>query len=240
VRVGAFIWNGSSLLHLVASQQVSGLDPSVQVAAAALVLNVALILFGWRRYADLQQEAALRAEGERAPRSRPRPTASPASPTARALPKASTRSAGRDRRRPLPGHHLAPDAALQADQRPLRLRHGRRPAARIGEAMRATCPPARWSRACRATSSPSPLRCHSTDLASAERLAEALLRDVSRTYDIDGTYVQVGAIAGIASAAPAPACRAADILRRADIALDHARSARAARPTWFDSGMERR
>jgi diguanylate cyclase (GGDEF)-like protein len=75
-------------------------------------------------------------------------------------------------------------------------------------------------------------------LASAERLAEALLCDVSRTYDIDGTYVQVGAIAGIASAAPGIACRAADILRRADIALHHARSIRAARPTWFDGGME--
>src|SRR5690349_4565211 len=63
--MAAFIWNGSSLLQLVASDRASGLDPSVQVAAAALVLNVALILFGYRRYADLQQEAALRAEGER-------------------------------------------------------------------------------------------------------------------------------------------------------------------------------
>jgi predicted signal transduction protein with EAL and GGDEF domain len=83
------------------------------------------------------------------------------------------------------------------------------------------------------------LASHKNDLASAERLAEALLRDVSRTYDIAGNYVQVGAISGIANAAPGTACRAADILRRADIALDHARSSRAARPTWFDSSMER-
>ncbi len=83
------------------------------------------------------------------------------------------------------------------------------------------------------------LALHKTELPSAERLAEAMLRDISRTYDIDGTYVQVGAISGIASAPPGIACRAADILRRADIALDHARSARAARPTWFDSSMER-
>jgi predicted signal transduction protein with EAL and GGDEF domain len=69
-------------------------------------------------------------------------------------------------------------------------------------------------------------------------MAEALLRDVSRTYDILGSFVQVGAFAGIASAAPGTSCRASDLLRRADIALDHARSARAARPTWFDQGME--
>ncbi len=65
LAMAAFIWNGSGLLRLVAGEKASGLDPSVQVAAAALVLNVALILFGYRRYADLQQEAALRAEGER-------------------------------------------------------------------------------------------------------------------------------------------------------------------------------
>jgi predicted signal transduction protein with EAL and GGDEF domain len=79
----------------------------------------------------------------------------------------------------------------------------------------------------------------SARLAAAETMAEALLRDVSRTYDIHGTFVQVGAFAGIAAAAPGQACRASDLLRRADIALDHARSARAARPTWFDSDMER-
>ncbi len=63
--VAAFVWNGSELLQLVARGRANGLDPSVQVAAAALVLNVALILFGWRRYVDLQHEAELRAAGER-------------------------------------------------------------------------------------------------------------------------------------------------------------------------------
>ena len=33
--------------------------------STALTLNVALILFGWRRYVDLQHEAELRAEHER-------------------------------------------------------------------------------------------------------------------------------------------------------------------------------
>jgi diguanylate cyclase (GGDEF)-like protein len=238
--LGAFIWNGSNLLHLVASQQVSGLDPGVQVAATALVLNVALILFGWRRYADLQQEAALRAEGER-----------------RAALQAATDSITglANRKGFAEGVDALCQAAIDADhclviislqmQRFKRVNDrfgfdmGDALLRRIGEAMSANVPSgavmARLSGDEFAIAAAVP----KTDLASAERLAEALLSDVSRTYDIDGTYVQVGAISGIASAAPGTSCRAADILRRADIALDHARSSRAARPTWFDTGMEK-
>ncbi len=36
-----------------------------RIALTAMALNVALILFGWRRYVDLQHEAELRADGER-------------------------------------------------------------------------------------------------------------------------------------------------------------------------------
>src|SRR5205085_10254351 len=50
--------------------------------------------------------------------------------------------------------------------------------------------------------------------------------------------IQVGAFAGIASA-PGGSASIPDILRRADIAMDHARSSRIARPVLFDAGMER-
>ncbi len=55
---------------------------------------------------------------------------------------------------------------------------------------------------------------------------------------LDDRIIQVGAFAGIASA-PAKDAGIPDLLRRADIAMDHARSGRVARPVWFDSGMER-
>src|SRR6476659_2106563 len=57
------IWNGSTFFHemRVATQ----LGPDIRLASTALTLNVALILFGWRRYVDLQHEAELRADGER-------------------------------------------------------------------------------------------------------------------------------------------------------------------------------
>ena len=41
------------------------IGPGIRLASTALTLNVALILFGWRRYVDLQHEAEMRAEQER-------------------------------------------------------------------------------------------------------------------------------------------------------------------------------
>ncbi len=58
------IWNGSTFFsHLrVEGGNFAG---DVRVASTALTLNVALILFGWRRYIDLQHEAEVRAQQER-------------------------------------------------------------------------------------------------------------------------------------------------------------------------------
>jgi predicted signal transduction protein with EAL and GGDEF domain len=75
-------------------------------------------------------------------------------------------------------------------------------------------------------------------MSRADELAEAVLRIVTRPLLFEEKIIQVGAFAGIASA-PAGEVRIPDILRRADIAMDHARSGRVARPIWFDAGMER-
>src|SRR6185437_1752581 len=58
------IWNGSKFFHsLPLSDENFG--PGIRLASTALTLNVALILFGWRRYVDLQHEAEMRSEQER-------------------------------------------------------------------------------------------------------------------------------------------------------------------------------
>ena len=75
-------------------------------------------------------------------------------------------------------------------------------------------------------------------LGQAELAGEAVLRAITRPFDIDGKMIQVGAFTGIASHDAAEA-RVPDLLRRADIAMDHAKSGRVARPVWFDAGMER-
>src|SRR5215212_4367737 len=58
------IWNGSTFFHSLPLAD-SRFGPDIQLASTALTLNVALILFGWRRYVDLQHEAELRVDGER-------------------------------------------------------------------------------------------------------------------------------------------------------------------------------
>jgi predicted signal transduction protein with EAL and GGDEF domain len=76
------------------------------------------------------------------------------------------------------------------------------------------------------------------DMSRADAAAELALKTVARPQIIDERILQVGAFAGIASGSAATA-RIPDMLRRADIALDHARSGRVVRPVWFDGGMER-
>jgi len=64
IAVMLLIWNGSKFFHsLPLSDENFG--PGIRLASTALTLNVALILFGWRRYVDLQHEAEMRAEHER-------------------------------------------------------------------------------------------------------------------------------------------------------------------------------
>jgi len=75
-------------------------------------------------------------------------------------------------------------------------------------------------------------------LSRAEETAEGVLRAATRPFMFEERIIQVGAFAGIASA-PGGTATIPDILRRADIAMDHARNGRVARPVWFDAGMER-
>ena len=82
------IWNGSTFFH---NLRIGGSEfgPGIRLASTALTLNVALILFGWRRYVDLQHEAEMRAEHERRAAVLATTDRSPASTIARALPIAA-------------------------------------------------------------------------------------------------------------------------------------------------------
>ena len=115
------IWNGSSFVQRLSIAE-GEFSASLKVAAVALCLNVALILFGWRRYADLQHETEKRIEGE----VRAQIIASTDGMTGFAQPQgvrrkgraiaASAAASGGATRDP-----LAPAQPLQDHQRPLRL-----------------------------------------------------------------------------------------------------------------------
>ena len=236
--VALLIWNGSSFFEQVS---IAGpeIGSDVRLASIALTLNVVLILFGWRRYVDLQHEAEMRADGER-----------------RAAVLASTDPVtGLNNRKGFAdGVEQLAEHAAQRDEELVILslqihrfkvvndQHGydvgdqllRNLASALTEELGPEAIVARLG----GDEFAAALALDETELGQAERLAESVLRIVTRPVMIDERMIQVGAFAGIA-VAKASEARAADLLRRADIALNHARSGRVARPVWFDAGMER-
>lgn len=232
------IMNGSSLLQFVLEDRTPTFGTSVKVAAAALVLNIALFFFAWRRYADLHLEAELRADGER-----------------RAELLASTDIiTGLLNRKGFADALQRLNTTLASDQQILIVSlqmqrfksvndrhgydHGDELLRMISSAIRDDVPEGGVVARLSGDEFAVALALPSQNPGQGDAIADAVLRSVSRTYDIGGTFIQVGAFAGIAKGPVGLPARAAQLLRRADIALDHARSARSARPVWFDRSME--
>ncbi len=231
------IWNGSSFFHNLSI--IGDFGPQVQLASTTLTLNVALILFGWRRYVDLQHEAELRAQHEQ-----------------RAVVLATTDPIiGLYNRKGFADHagQLCSDAAQRGDNlvvisfqvhrfKTVNEQFGYETGDRflktisisLADELGADAVLARLSSDEFAVA----LALRADETVRAEELAEVVLRTVTRPLLFEEQIIQVGAFVGIAST-PAAEARIPDILRRADIAMDNARSGRVARPVWFDAGMER-
>ena len=119
ILIAAFamlIWNGSEFFHRLNVDSRFG--PGLKIAVTALTLNVALILFGWRRYVDLQHEAERRKEGE----ARAAIIASTDGMTGLLNRKGFADQGGgiaprSDCQRAIAGDHLAPAQSLQDGQR---------------------------------------------------------------------------------------------------------------------------
>jgi len=242
ILIGAvllLIWNGATFFSQIANATDDRFGAGLQIASTALTLNVALILFGWRRYVDLQHEGELRADSEQ---------------RAAVLAETDTMTGLYNRKGFADhGHQLCGAAAARGDKlvilsiqmhryKSINDRHGYEVGDQllkliaqaiedsvVGEAVIARLSGDEFAVA---------LELADDALGQAELVGEAILRAITRPFDIEGKMIQVGAFAGIASQDAAEA-RVPDLLRRADIAMDHAKSGRVARPVWFDGGMER-
>jgi diguanylate cyclase (GGDEF)-like protein len=231
------IWNGSAFFNKISI--VGDFGPELRVASTALTLNVALILFGWRRYVDLLHEAEMRAEQER-----------------RAAALASTdgvtgllnRKGFADGAAELcataaaAGRHLA-IVSFQINRfKAGNDQHGYETGDRllrcIADALREALGDDAIIARLSGDEFAVALELDPGNALPADQAAESILHATTRPFMFEQRIIQVGAFAGIA-AAPAVDVRIPDLLRRADIAMDHARSGRVGRPVWFDAGMER-
>ena len=232
------IWNGSAFFRDLRIGNTE-FGPEVRLASTALTLNVALILFGWRRYVDLQHEAEMREEHERR---------AVVLATTDAITGLYNRKGFADR-----AAQLCSEAAARRDNlvvisfqvhrfKVINDQHGYETGDRLLKTLSIALADDLGPQAVLARLSgdefAAAFSLPTGGMARADELAEAVLRTVTRPLLFEEKIIQVGAFAGIASAA-ATTARIPDILRRADIAMDHARSGRAARPVWFDAGMER-
>lgn len=232
------IWNGSRFFHsLPMGDEKFG--PGIRLASTALTLNVALILFGWRRYIDLQHEAEMRAEHERR---------AVVLATTDAITGLYNRKGFADRAGQLcvtaaeRGQNLVVISFQVHRFRTVNDQHGYETGDRLLKTISVTLADELGPDAILARLSSDEfavaLALRADEMSRADELADAVLRTVTRPLLFEEKIIQVGAFAGIASAAATEA-RIPDVLRRADIAMDHARSGRVARPVWFDAGMER-
>jgi diguanylate cyclase (GGDEF)-like protein len=232
------IWNGSAFFH---NLRIGGeqFGPEIRLASTALTLNVALILFGWRRYVDLQHEAEMRAEHER----RAKVLA-----TTDSITGLYNRKGFADR-----GGELCAAAAERSANlviisfqihrfKTVNDQHGYETGDRLLKTISVSLADELGPEAVLARLSGDEfavaLALGADEMSRADAFAECVLHTVTRPLLFEERIIQVGSFAGIASA-PAANARIPDVLRRADIAMDHARSGRVARPVWFDAGMER-
>jgi diguanylate cyclase (GGDEF)-like protein len=231
------IWKGSLFFN---SLRIVGpeVGPEIRLAGITLTLNVALILFGWRRYVDLHHEAEKRLEQEN------RATLLATTDQITGL---YNRKGFADRAAEIceeagEGNRFAIISFQIQRFKAINDQHGHETGDRLLKSIAGALQDQLGDQAIIARLSGDEfavaLTLRAEEVGQAEELADVVLRNVTRPFMIDERVIQVGAFAGIASA-PAAGANIPDILRRADIALSHARSGRVARAVWFDAAMER-
>jgi diguanylate cyclase (GGDEF)-like protein len=231
------IWNGSSFFNHL--RFAGNFGPDVRIASTALTLNVALILFGWRRYIDLQHEAELRQEQER----RAAVLATTDGVTGLFNRKGFADEVADLCERCKPTGCNLVIVSLQVQRfKTVNDQHGYETGDRLLKSIAGALKQELGSDAVIARLSGDEfaiaMGLSPAQMPQAEGIAEKVLFAATRPFTLDDRIIQVGAFAGIA-ATPSSEAKVPDLLRRADIALDHARRGRVARPVWFDAGMER-
>ncbi|MCY7279514.1 MAG: GGDEF domain-containing protein, partial [Sphingomonas bacterium] len=226
--VAMLIVNGTAFFNRAIADAGSSLGEGVRFTMVMLTLNVALILVGFRRLADLQHEQEKRADAER------RAAHIASSDVVTGL---ANRKGLADRGEQLrlmlaeAGGAWGVTSIRMHRFKAINDRHGyeagdemlRQIAAAIDRILPTDAIAARLNGDEFAIAFP-------VDLAApahAEQTATDILRVITSPFEVAGKMLQAGAYSGIAAAAAADT-HLPDLLRRADIALDQASSGRTA------------
>jgi diguanylate cyclase (GGDEF)-like protein len=234
-----FVGSGSTAMGSVvaALQGVAG-GPD-RILTTALLLNIALMLFGWRRYCDLAREVVERTEAEERAR-----TLAAKDPLTGLLNRRSLNEAGatllaeaEERRKNV--------AMLMIDLdhfKTINDLHGHLAGDKLLRAAADAIVRALPSSAIAARLGGDEFACAFLyDLGNpgiVDSIAERIVTRLSEPFDLDGVHAHVSASLGIARSDID--CASVDaLMRRSDIAMYAAKKGGQNRFTWFDSSMER-
>lgn len=242
VTLGAillFVGTASSVLATVVQHQLVGQATIDRTLAIALILNVALILFGWRRHNELRRELLIRLAAEE--RARALATCDPLTGflTRRALAEQGATMVARAQRR----NKLVAIMIVDLDHfRVVNDMHGhdvgdvllRQVASEISTILPQGALNARLG----SDTFGAALLFDAAYPETVERCATRLVERLSQPFTVEGHHIQIGASIGIARSDQDGAAMDT-MLRSADIAVTAAKKAGRNRHLWFDESMER-
>lgn len=233
-----FVGTGSNMMQTIVDT-LSGLGGGPDRAlAAALVLNVALILFGWRRYEDLNREIRERTEAEQ---------------RARYLADTDPLTGFLNRRALLAtGQQQIADAVAEKRQVALFLLdldhfktvndiHGHVAGDRVlqvaAERISAILPPNATKARLGGDEFVAMLAFEPAARADIDALAAELVAALDNSVTHDAQQIRIGASLGISLASDASVTMET-MVRQADIAMYHGKDEGRNRHIWFEPGME--
>lgn len=238
-----FVANGSSVVGDFISSLVTGEKPRDQLLSTALLLNIALLLFGWRRYVDLSAEVSQRREAETTARK-----LAQTDPLTGCLNRRSVGDALQDiiatarltghevvammidldnfkRSNDVHGHQAGDAVLLEASRRIQSILPGRSIMARLGGD----------EFACAAIYDPE-------HTEAIDRLVVRLNEAVARPVMVAGLSIEVTASIGLAATMVGdkgePSVLANVLLHHADLAMYQAKKSGRDRYCWFEPAME--
>lgn len=238
-----FVANGSSVLHDFARSIMTAARPHEPMLGTALILNIALLLFGWRRYVDLTREVGQRRVAEEMAHKLAHTDPLTGCLNRRSIGPAlqemiqTARATGHEvvammmdldnfkKSNDAHGHHAGDAVLLRTAERIRALLPERSIMARLGGDEFAFA------------------AIYDPDHAEAiDRLMTRLNDAVARPVEIDGLMLEVTASIGLANTTPSDTSNAAALadllIHRADLAMYQAKKAGRNRYYWFEQNME--